>query len=386
MKKKIFALSLSVIMAFSLAACGKSAENNETTTTASDIAEKGEINLGEYKGLTVYSDDIQVKDSDLEAYISQRLESDATTEYKTTGVVKKNDKVKLSFKGTIDGKEFSGGTTEGTVVTMSDGGFTVDGFVDAIIGHSIGEKLELDLTMPKDYSDESLKGKAVHFSVSLDSLVVTVTPELTDDYVKSEYSGLGLNTVGEFTEYLKNDLLINNIYTQIWSKILENSKVVTYEKARYDEYYKIVSENNVSQIQSTYGMTLEQYLQKSSMSQADWDEKLSAYVKAYLKEEMVIEKIAEVENISITDDQFDTKMLEYAKLYGYDNVEDFKKAYENVEDDEFRFSVLAYYVQEFVAKQAKVVAGSNPDKATTAEATTPANEETTATEETTSAN
>lgn len=88
-EEKIFALSLSVIMAFSLVACGKSAENNETTTTASDIAEKGEINLGEYKGLTVYSDDIQVKDSDLEAYINQRLESDATTEYKTTGVIKK---------------------------------------------------------------------------------------------------------------------------------------------------------------------------------------------------------------------------------------------------------------------------------------------------------
>lgn len=376
MKKKIFALSLSVIMAFSLVACGKSTEQ-ETTTTASDIGEKGEINLGQYKGLTVYSDDIEVKDSELEAYINQRLELDATTEYMTSGVIKKNDKVKLSFKGTIDGEEFSGGTTEGTVVTMNEDGFIVDGFVDAIIGHSIGEKLELDLTMPEDFSDENLKNKPVHFSVSLDSLVVTVVPELTDDFVKSEYSGIGLNTVGEFTEYLKNDLYINNIYSQIWSSIVENSTVVTYEKERYDNYYKIVSENYAAQIQSSYGMSMEEYLQQSSISAVEWENNLSSYVKDYLKEEMVIEKIAELENISLTDEQFNIKMLEYAKLYGYDTVEEFKQNYADVEDEEFRFSALAYFVQEFVAKQANVVAGSNPNKSTTIEMTTPADEETT---------
>ena len=376
MKKKIFALSLSVIVAFSLVACGKSTEQ-ETTTTASDIGEKGEINLGQYKGLTVYSDDIEVKDSELEAYINQRLELDATTEYMTSGVIKKNDKVKLSFKGTIDGEEFSGGTTEGTVVTMNEDGFIVDGFVDAIIGHSIGEKLELDLTMPEDFSDENLKNKPVHFSVSLDSLVVTVVPELTDDFVKSEYSGIGLNTVGEFTEYLKNDLYINNIYSQIWSSIVENSTVVTYEKERYDNYYKIVSENYAAQIQSSYGMSMEEYLQQSSISAVEWENNLSSYVKDYLKEEMVIEKIAELENISLTDEQFNIKMLEYAKLYGYDTVEEFKQNYADVEDEEFRFSALAYFVQEFVAKQANVVAGSNPNKSTTIEMTTPADEETT---------
>lgn len=376
MKKKIFALSLSVIMAFSLVACGKSTEQ-ETTTTVSNIGEKGEINLGQYKGLTVYSDDIEVKDSELEAYINQRLELDATTEYMTSGVIKKNDKVKLSFKGTIDGEEFSGGTTEGTVVTMNEDGFIVDGFVDAIIGHSIGEKLELDLTMPEDFSDENLKNKPVHFSVSLDSLVVTVVPELTDDFVKSEYSGIGLNTVGEFTEYLKNDLYINNIYSQIWSSIVENSTVVTYEKERYDNYYKIVSENYAAQIQSSYGMSMEEYLQQSSISAVEWENNLSSYVKDYLKEEMVIEKIAELENISLTDEQFNIKMLEYAKLYGYDTVEEFKQNYADVEDEEFRFSALAYFVQEFVAKQANVVAGSNPNKSTTIEMTTPADEETT---------
>lgn len=376
MKKKIFALSLSVIMAFSLVACGKSTEQ-ETTTTVSNIGEKGEINLGQYKGLTVYSDDIEVKDSELEAYINQRLELDATTEYMTSGVIKKNDKVKLSFKGTIDGEEFSGGTTEGTVVTMNEDGFIVDGFVDAIIGHSIGEKLELDLTMPEDFSDENLKNKPVHFSVSLDSLVVTVVPELTDDFVKSEYSGIGLNTVGEFTEYLKNDLYINNIYSQIWSSIVENSTVVTYEKERYDNYYKIVSENYAAQIQSSYGMSMKEYLQQSSISAVEWENNLSSYVKDYLKEEMVIEKIAELENISLTDEQFNIKMLEYAKLYGYDTVEEFKQNYADVEDEEFRFSALAYFVQEFVSKQANVVAGSNPNKSTTIEMTTPADEETT---------
>lgn len=386
MMKKMFALSLSVMMGFILVACGKGDEQ-ETTTKLNDIGEKGEITLGEYKGLTVYSDEINVKDSELEAYINERLELDSTTEYVKTGVVKENDKVKLSYKGTIDGKEFSGGTTEGTVIVVNEDGFKVKGFTDALKGKNIGETLELDLKMPDDYTDEELKGKPVHFSVKLDALVVINVPELTDEYVEKEYSEIGLKTVAQFTEYLKNDLYINNIYAKIWTSIVESSEVKMYEKTRYDEYFKIVSDNYTAQIQSSYGMSIDDYLTQNGMTKEQWDANLANYVKGYLKEEMVIEEIAKLENINVTDEQFNKKMMEYAKLYGFDSVEEFKKSYEDVKDEEFQFSVLAYYVQEFVAKQAKVVAGSDPNKATTTQPTTPANEETTpANEETTTAN
>lgn len=360
MKKKIIALSLAVVTALSLVACGEADNNNETTTSGqSDLGEKAEIILGEYKGLTVYSDDIQVTDTALESYINQRLSLDAVTEYRTEGVVAENDKVKLAYKGTIDGEEFTGGTSEGAVVTMNSTGFTVEGFVDGIIGHSIGETVELDLKMPEDYSDENLKGKAVHFSVKLDSLVVTVTPELTDDYVKEEYSGLGMSTVGEFTEYLKHDLYINNIYSKIWAGIVENSEVVTYDKEKYDEYFKIVSENNEYTIYSNYGYTLSEYLSAMGMTQDEWDEQISVYVKSTLKEEMVIQEIANQEKIEISDEEFNRKMLEYAKLYGYKSVEDFKADYSDISDEDFQFSVIAYYVQEYVAEQANVVQGSS---------------------------
>lgn len=372
MRKKIIALSLAVAMTLSLAACGEADDKNETTTVNENdalqegkLGDKAEVRLGEYKGLTVYSDDIQVTDTALESYINQRLSLDAVTEYHTEGVVAENDKVKLSYKGTIDGEEFTGGSSAGAVVTMNSTGFSIEGFVDGIIGHSIGETVELDLNMPEDYSEEALKGKAVHFSVELDSLVVTITPELTDDWVKDEYSGLGMSTVGEFTQYLKNDLYINNIYSKIWADIIENSEVITYDKERFDDYFKIVSENNEYAIYQSYGVTLSEYLSAYGMTQEDWNQQVSSYVESTLKEEMVIQEIANVENIVVSDDEFNKKMLEYAKLYGYDSVEDFKADYPNISDEDFDFSVMAYYVQEYVAKQANVVQGSSSDSETT---------------------
>lgn len=393
MRKKLLILGMVTCLAFSVSACGK--DDKSETTAASEkesskkddtIKEKGEIKLAAYKGLAAYEDDIAVSDSDLEKYINDRLALDAVTEYQEEGTVEADMKVKVSYKGTIDGKEFTGGTSEGTVITISDSGFSVKGFTEGLKGHKVGDVVELDLKMPDDYSDEKLKGKDVHYSVTINSIVVTVVPNLNDEYVEKEYGGLDLHTVGEFKEYLKNDLYINNVYQQVWPQIVEDTEVISYCKEDYDEYFTTISENYEYQIYSSYGYKLEDYLKAVSSTKEEWDAKIDTTVKSTLKEEMIIDEIAKAEKIKITDEQFDRKMLEYAKLYGYDTVEAFKEQYSSITDEQFQFSVKAYFVQNYVAEQASIQKGSNPSKETTTSAeTTAADKETTAEEETTTA-
>lgn len=373
MRKKLLILGMVTCLAFSASACGKDSDNETTTASSQEsekksddtIKEKGELKLAAYKGLAAYEDDIKVSDSDLEKYINDRLAYDSVTEYKEEGTVEADMKVKVSYKGTIDGKEFTGGTSEGKVISITSSGFEVEGFTDGLKGHSVGEVVELDLKMPEDYSDKDLASKAVHYSVTINSIVVTVVPELNDAYVEKEYSGLDLHTVGEFKEYLKNDLYINNIYSQVWPQIVEDTEVISYCKADYDEYFTTVSENYEYQLYSSYGYTLEQYLEASGMTKDEWNAQLDTRVKSTLKEEMIIDEIAKAENIEITDEQFDRKMLEYAKLYGYDSVEDFKKDYSSITDEQFKYSVKAYFVQNYVAEQASIQKGSDPSKETT---------------------
>lgn len=376
MKKKLLAMGLAVCTVLSLSACGK--DKAEETTAAVDLKfGEGTVTLGEYKGLTVYSDDIDVSEDDLEEYLNYRLSLDSTTEYKKEGTIKADDKVKVSYKGTVDGKEFTGGTSEGTVVSITDKGFSVDGFTDALIGHNVGDVVSMDLTLPDDFSDSTVKGKAVHYEVTIQSLVITIVPDLTDTYVKEGYGVLGLEKVSDFMEYLRNDLYINNIYSKIWSTVVENATVVDYNEDKYKEYLTTVSENQENSIYNSYGYTLTEYLSLVGQTQADWDKSISEYVQKTLKEEMIINQIAKEENIEVSDEEYNKKMFEYGKLYGYSSAEEFIKAYDSIDEEDFKFSVTAYKVQEFVSKSAKVVQGSDPNAETTTTPETTTNSETT---------
>ena len=224
----------------------------------------------------------------------------------------------------------------------------------------------MDLTMPSDYSDNTLANKAVHYEVKILSIVETIYPDLTDDYVKTEYGAIGLETVGDFMEYLEHDLYINNIYTEVWGTVVENAEVVSYDKATYEEDFQDMSDYREYVIYYTYGYELSAYLTAMGMTQEDWDAGIDAYVLGVMKEEMVINKIAEVEGIEVSQEEYDVKMVEYAKLMGYDSVEDLVNEYaENgVGEEEFWYSVKVYKVQEYVANAVEILAGSNPDKAT----------------------
>ena len=194
MKKKAVVAMLIMCMAVSAAACGKSSDTEKTTTETTDTKDSEDskedstdtdiketdssegnrlvsvkdvskyVTIGEYKGLELNRTSQSVTDDDVQAEINYDLE-DNGTEVKD-GTVENGDTVTINFTGTIDGKEFDGGSAEDYELVVGDGEM-IDGFEDGIVGMKSGETKELDLTFPDDYYEESVAGKAVVFKVTL---------------------------------------------------------------------------------------------------------------------------------------------------------------------------------------------------------------------------
>ena len=122
------------------------------------------VKVGNYKGLEYTSQKASVTDEEVDVEIQRRLQKAAKTENSKTGKVENGDTINISFVGKIDGKEFEGGSSESTDITVGTTQM-IDGFVEGLIGKNVGESVTLNLKFPDDYGKTDLQGKAVEFKV-----------------------------------------------------------------------------------------------------------------------------------------------------------------------------------------------------------------------------
>ena len=350
MKKRLLAMALCALSVFSLAACGDKKEEEKRTYA--------ELKLGQYKGIQVDSTLKEVPQEDIDEYLQSVLDAHATTEEVKEGVVfAKDDAVKLSFTCTIDGKEYE--SQEGANVQLTDDGFDVDGFVDSVIGKKPGDKYEVTLKIPKDFSDTTVAEKDAVFSISLEAKINIITPEFTDEFVAKNFDYIDLKTKDDMLAYLKRDLWVVQIYNEIFQEVVDNAEVVSYDSEDLKKTTDEFAEQMEYYIYSmTGGYSLDQYLSLIGQTEDDFMADMEEYAKDQLKVEMVYDAIAKAENITVTDEVFEQKKLEFSKTYGYETVEEFWKEYsETMSEEDFKFTVLTYLVQDAICDSVEYVDG-----------------------------
>lgn len=375
MKKKLLAVALCVCTVFSVAGCKEKDKKTDT-----------KYELGQYKGIEVDSSLKTVEKDKVDEYLQSELEYHSTDEEKKEGVLEKDGKAKISYKSTVDGEEYK--TSEGYLITLNDTGFNVDGVVDALIGKNVGDKLSLDLKLDEDFGDSTVAGKDIHFDITIEAKVVTVVPEFTDEFVKEKYGYLGLATKDEFLKFLEEDIYISQIYSEVWDEIMGNLKMKSYDSEKLEQLKSDLEEYEEYQIYMTYGMDIDAYLEAMGMDKEKYSELVEESAKEYMKQEILVDAIAEAENITVTDELYDQKILEYAKAYGFETVEEFESNYSDMTRDDFEYTILSELVIKKVCENVKFVDGlglrSEKETATegaTGESTT--GEATTGEEETT---
>ena len=323
------------------------------------------VKVGNYKGLEYASQKASVTDEEVDAEIQRRLQKAAKTENSKTGKVENGDTINISFVGKIDGKEFEGGSSESTDITVGTTQM-IDGFVEGLIGKNVGETVTLNLKFPDDYGKTDLQGKAVEFKVTINSKKKISVPKLNTEFVKKNSK---FTTVKEYKEGVKKELLNqkqksidSTVKQELWSRIIDKSKAKKYPEKELNEAMSQANkleESYKAQAQN-YGMEWETYLKTVMRTDKKGFEKLKQeYAKNIVFNRMVMYSIARSENISLSNREYKKEILKILEDNGYDE-ESFKKAFgkdiETYADEQnWRQKVLFDKVLDKVMKDGKKV-------------------------------
>ncbi len=276
--------------------------------TASDY-----ITLPEDLGLTLSDEANTVSDEDVADYINENIMVNYTeTQEVTDRAAADGDTVNIDYVGTVDGVEFDGGSAEGYDLTLGSGTF-IDGFEEQIVGHTPGESFDVTVTFPEDYRATDLAGKEAVFATTLNYISESVTPELTDDFVKENLNeSLGLDSVETLNTYISDMLLFsqqtNELYSQLSEKLTVEGEVPA-ELTKYFEDYYLSSPYLYAQM---YGVSLDEFMQANGYdSAAAYLESSRTYIDGAIQQTLILQALAEKYGITCTTETLENQFQEY---------------------------------------------------------------------------
>ncbi|MFA9381803.1 MAG: trigger factor, partial [Acetanaerobacterium sp.] len=144
---------------------------------------KPTVTVKEYKGLTAEKVISVVTDDEIDAELKRYQERNARIIDIDDRPAQSGDSTVIDFEGFVDDVAFEGGKAEGHTLVLGSGQF-IPGFEEQIVGHSVGEEFDVNVSFPEDYQAEELKGKSAVFKVKLHQISSTELPVLDDEFAK----------------------------------------------------------------------------------------------------------------------------------------------------------------------------------------------------------
>ena len=300
--KKIICLSIIISMLL-LTACGSDVNLYEGLDLSNYLK------VGEYKGVKAEKVEVKVEKSEIGDAIVEALKA-ATKEVELSkgDEVKTGDTVIIDYVGKVDGKKFEGGSAKGQELSLGSGTY-IDGFEEGLVGHKVGEKnIELALAFPPNYSAEELQGKDVVFTVNINSATRDEQPEYNDAFVKTlgdyknteEYE----KAVEEQIYKKKKEEAEQNQKTEIWSQVLADTKVKQYPEDVVTHYIESF-DKQIDYYADKQGIDRQDFIAKyyGVSTEKELKKQLKDYAQTLVKQEMLVEYIAEKEGISYTEEE-----------------------------------------------------------------------------------
>ncbi|MBN2604636.1 MAG: trigger factor [Bacilli bacterium] len=289
-----------------------------------EVAVKPEVTLGEYKNLTFKKLSDEVTEEQVAKEVAKLLEQNAELVLKEEGTLENGDTAIFDFEGFVDGVAFDGGKAENYELLIGSGQF-IPGFESQMVGMTLGEEKDINVTFPEEYQAENLKGKDATFKVKLHEMKVKQLPELTDELVV-ELNREDAKTVNELKETtlktLQEQLVQRNKNIMIDFAVEGASKNATLEIAEemiIEEKNRLV--DNVTQQAKQYNLDLETYLKYTGIPREEFEANLMKDAEKSLTYNLVVEAIAKAENITATKEEIEEKYNEIAAQYKMDVVQ-----------------------------------------------------------------
>lgn len=356
MKKK-FAVAASALMltGMILAGCGYDDSSNDITKVNVD---NYVTDVGDYANMAIAVAPVkQITDSDVQGYIDYLLEGQAELKKSDKKVVELGDTVNIDYEGLKDGVAFDGGTDTGYDLNIGSGSF-IDGFEDGLIGHKVGEEVALDLTFPEDYQAADLAGQAVVFNVKINYISESVVPKLTDEIVKG-YEIENVSNIAEYKEYVSKGLsdaadndYLNQKRDAIQNALIQQSSFNDVTGLGLYAYYVEQIKAQAQNMADNYGVSMDDVITTMyGMTKEEYENSVSDQAQTLVKGALACEKIARMEKIKMSDEEFNEQLALDAVNYGYASADDFKAA---INADDYRNYLIQMKVVDKLLETATV--------------------------------
>ena len=280
------------------------------------VAVKPEVTLGQYKGVEVEKADVSVSAEDVEAELKKVQEQNARLLTVEDRGVEDGDQTVIDFEGFVDGKGFEGGKAEDYPLTIGSHSF-IDTFEEQLIGKKIGEECEVNVTFPTEYHAADLAGKPATFKVTVKEIKVKELPELNDEFA-SEVSEF--DTLDEYKKDVekklaeKKEIEANSKNEDaVVAKVVENATMEIPDKM-IDAQAENMVQDMARRMQSQ-GLSLDMYLKYTGMTVEQMKEQARPDAEKRIRTRLVLEAVAQAENIQISDEKVDEEVAKMAEAY-----------------------------------------------------------------------
>ncbi|MEB5757886.1 trigger factor [Mammaliicoccus sciuri] len=283
-----------------------------------------EVELGDYKGLSIEKQDREVTDEEFNQAIEDAVSRQAELTVKE-GEIAEGDVVNINFDGYVDGEAFEGGQAEGYDLEIGSGSF-IPGFEEQLIGLKANDSKDVVVTFPEEYHAEELAGKEATFKCEVNEVKSKEIPELDDELAQELDESV--STVDEYKEKLRKYLeeaKVNQAEAtekeEAITKATDNAKVDIPEAMINTELDRMMQE--FEQRISQQGLNLELYYQFSGQSEEELKAQMKEDAEKRVKTNLTLRAIADAENIEVSDADVEAEFAKMSEQFGL-SVEDIK--------------------------------------------------------------
>ena len=281
-----------------------------------DVAVKPEVTLGDYRGVEVPKSEIAVTDEEVDAEVKKEQDKNARTVAVEDRAAANGDITTLDVEGFVDGVAFEGGKGTDYALTLGSGTF-IPGFEDQLVGANTGDHVEVKVTFPEEYQAKELAGKEAVFQCDVKKIETKEVPELDDEFAKdvSEF-----DTLAEYKEDVKKKLTEKKEKeartakeNAAVDKAIENAQMDIPELMTKTECRQMM--DDFSRRMQQQGLSMEQYFQFTGQSMDKMMEDMKPQALKRIQTRLVLEKVAEAENIQPSEEEITEEIQKMADAY-----------------------------------------------------------------------
>ncbi len=291
-----------------------------------------DVKLGDFKKLKAKKDKIDASPADIQEVLDNIVNAYAE-KVVTKDPAQTGDEVIIDFVGKrANGEEFKGGSAKDHHLVLGSGQF-IPGFEEAIVGHSAGDKFDLNVTFPEDYPEKSLAGQPVVFETLIKQVNQIQKPELNDDLAQKCGN---FQTVDDLKADIKHNLESQNAarafekYREDLVRELVKASTVSAPEVLVNDQMRFIRDDAIRNA-ATHGMPMEQYLERLGMTEEKWEKQAREVAEARVKSSLILQILAKEQEISATDEEVSAKIAELCDVYQHS-----KEAVENLKKPEVR--------------------------------------------------